>query len=127
MSHVVQLKEEWLKIGLHLFATLLKPHPVGQPRVSLTLSVRPLLVGSSVIVIFYAIFLVRYAVMIYYSLFWKKKIFFPIKRKHAVNNCFKLLISSVFTTAAARLKSEQKEKEKQILKLNKTRFKLINP
>ena len=38
--------------------------------------------------------------------------FFPIKRKQGVNNCFKPLISSVFTTAASRLKSEQKEKEK---------------
>ena len=53
--------------------------------------------------------------------------FFPIKRKQGVKNCFKLLISSVFTTAASRLKSEQKEKEKYILKLNTTRFKLVNP
>ena len=50
--------------------------------------------------------------------FGKKK--FPIKRKQWENNCFKPLISSVFTTAASRLKSEQKEKEKQILKLNTT-------
>ena len=42
--------------------------------------------------------------------FGKKKI--PIKRKQWVNNCFKPLISSVFTTAASRLKSEQKVKEK---------------
>ena len=69
---------------------------------------RPLLVESSVIVIFYAIFLMRYAVIINY--FGKKN--FPIKRKEGVNNCFKPLISSVFTTVASRLKSEQKEKEK---------------
>ena len=36
---------------------------------------------------------------------------FPMKRKHRVNNCFKSLILSVFTTVASRLKSEQKEKE----------------
>ena len=52
--------------------------------------------------------------------------FFPIKRKQRVNNCFKPLILSVFTTADFRLKSEQK-KEKQILKLNKTQFEQINP
>ena len=46
--------------------------------------------------------------------------FFPIKRKQGVNNCFKPLILFVFTTVASRLKSEQKEKEKQILKLNTT-------
>ena len=34
---------------------------------------------------------------------------------------------SVFTTLASRLKPEQKEKKKQILKLNTTQFKLINP
>ena len=56
-----------------------------------------------------------------------EKKFFPVKRKQGVNNCFKPLILSVFTTVASRLKSEQKEKEKQILKLNKTRFKLIKP
>ena len=55
------------------------------------------------------------------------KIFFPINRKQGVNNCFKPLISSVFTTVASRLKSEHKEKEKLILKLNTTQFKLINP
>ena len=44
-----------------------------------------------------------------------------------VNNCFKPLISPVFTTVVSRLKSEQKEKEKQILKANKMQFKLINP
>ena len=37
---------------------------------------------------------------------------FPVKRKHGVSNCFKFIISSVFTTVASRLKSEQKEKEK---------------
>ena len=56
-----------------------------------------------------------------------EKIFFPIKRKQGVNNCFKPLISPVFTTVVSRLKSEQKEKEKQILKANKMQFKLINP
>ena len=35
----------------------------------------------------------------------------PIKRKQGVNNCFKPLILSVFTTVASRLKSEQKKKE----------------
>ena len=40
----------------------------------------------------------------------KKKI--PIKKIQGVNNCFKPLISSVFTTVVSRLKSEQKEKEK---------------
>ena len=50
----------------------------------------------------------RYAVIINYYF----GIFFPIKRKQGVNNCFKPLISSVFTTVASRLKSEQKEKEK---------------
>ena len=32
--------------------------------------------------------------------------------KKGANNCFKPLISSIFTTVASRLKSEQKEKEK---------------
>ena len=35
---------------------------------------RQLLVESSVIVIFYVMFLMRYAVIIVYQLFWKKKI-----------------------------------------------------
>ena len=35
-----------------------------------------------------------------------------IFQKQGVNNCFKPLIPSVFTTVASRLKSEQKEKEK---------------
>ena len=52
----------------------------------------------------------RYAVIIYY---FGKNIFFPIKRKQGVNNCFKPLISSVFITVASRLKSEQTEKEKK--------------
>ena len=56
-----------------------------------------------------------------------EKKFFPVKRKQGVNNCFKPLILSIFTTADFRLKSEQKEKEKQILKLNKTQFGQINP
>ena len=51
----------------------------------------------------------RYAVIILIIL---EKNIFPIKRKQGVNNCFKPLISSVFTTAASRLKSEQNEKEK---------------
>ena len=50
----------------------------------------------------------RYAVIIILEFF------FPIKRKQGVNNCFKPLISSVFTTVASRLISEQKGKEKQI-------------
>ena len=41
-------------------------------------------------------------------------------RKQGINNCFEPLILSVFTTVASRLKSEQKEKEKEILKLNIT-------
>ena len=36
------------------------------------------------------------------------EIFFPIKRKR-VNNCFKPLILSAFTTATSRLESEQKK------------------
>ena len=50
----------------------------------------------------------RYAVIIILEFF------FPIKRKQGVNNCFKPLILSVFTTVASRLISEQKGKEKQI-------------
>ena len=49
----------------------------------------------------------RYAVIIIL-----KKQIFPIKGKQGVNNCFKPLISTVFTTVASRLKSEQKEKGK---------------
>ena len=56
----------------------------------------------------------RYAVIINY---FGNFLFFLIKRKQGVNNCFKPLISSVFTTVASRLKSEQKEKGKKILKL----------
>ena len=70
------------------------------------------------------IFLMCYAVIINY---FGEKSCFPIKRKQGVNNCFKPLILCVFTTVASRLKSKQKEKEKLILKLNTTRFKLINP
>ena len=51
----------------------------------------------------------RYVVIINYY-FGKNN--FPIKRKEGLNNCFKPLISSVFTTVASRLKSEQKEKKK---------------
>ena len=71
----------------------------------------------------------RYAVVFnYYFGFF----FFQIKGKQGVNNCFKSLISSVFTTVAIRLKSEQKDKETLISKLNTistdtTPFKLINP
>ena len=61
----------------------------------------------------------RYAVIIILE-----KNFFPIKGKQGVNNCFKPLISSIFTTVASRLISEQKGKEKQILKLDTTPFKL---
>ena len=53
----------------------------------------------------------HYTVIINYQLFWKN-IFFAIKRKQGVKNCFKSLILSVFTSVASRLKSEQKEKEK---------------
>ena len=48
----------------------------------------------------------RYAVVI---ITLEKKIF-PVKWKQGVTNCFKPLISLVFTTVASRLKSEQKEK-----------------
>ena len=34
---------------------------------------------------------------------------FPVKRKHRVNNCFKSLILSVFTTVASRLKSTKRK------------------
>ena len=36
----------------------------------------------------------------------------PFKRKQGVNNCFKPLISSVFTSVASRLKSGHEKKEK---------------
>ena len=65
----------------------------------------------------------RYAVII---IIFGEKMVFPIKKKQEVNNCFEALISSVFTTVASRLKSEQKEKEKYILRLNTMRFKLSN-
>ena len=67
---------------------------------------RPLLVENLVIVIFYVIFFMCYAVIVNYF----GKIFFPIKRKQWVHNCFKPLISSAFTSVVSRLKSEQKEK-----------------
>ena len=41
--------------------------------------------------------------------FGKKK---SIKKKQGVNNCFKPLIPSVFTTIASKLNSKQKEKGK---------------
>ena len=66
----------------------------------------------------------RYAVIINY---FGKIFFLPVKTKQGLSNCFKSLISSVFTTVASRLKSELKEKEKEILKQNTTRLKLINP
>ena len=69
--------------------------------------VRPLLVEGSVIVIFYVIFLMCSAVIIYYF----GKIFFPINRKQGVNNCFKSLISSVFTTV--KIISGEKKRERQ--------------
>ena len=73
------------------------------------LTFRLLLVESSVIIIFYVIFLMRYAGTII-NYFEKKN--FSIKRKQGVNYCFRPLILSVFTTVGSRLKSEQKEKEK---------------
>ena len=51
-------------------------------------------------------FFLCYAVII---ILLEKKCF-PIKRKQGVNNCFKPLILSVFTTVASRLKSERKGK-----------------
>ena len=72
-------------------------------------TVKPL-VESSVIVIFYVIFLMRYAVIINYYLFWKKN---GIKRIEGIDNCFKSLILSAFNTVAPRLKSEQKKKKKK--------------
>ena len=51
--------------------------------------------------------------------YFGKIIFFQL-RKNRVNNCFKPLVLSIFTTVASRLKSDQKEKEKEILKLNTT-------
>ena len=68
------------------------------------------------------IFYMRYAVIIIILIF-----FFPLKRKQGVNNCFEPVILPVFATVASRLKSEQKEKENKILKLNTTLLKLINP
>ena len=85
--------------------------------------IRPLFVESLVIVIVYVIFLMQYAVIIIIL----EKICFLVKRKQGVNNCFTPLIPSAFTTVASRLKSEQKEMEKLILKPNTVRFKLINP
>ena len=73
------------------------------------LSIRLLLVESSVIVIFYVIFLMCYGVNINHY-FGKKK--FPIKKNQGINNCFKPLTLSLFTSVASRLKSKQKEKEK---------------
>ena len=48
----------------------------------------------------------RYVIVI---INYSGKIFLP---KQGVNNCFKPLVPSVFTTVASRSKSEQKEKEK---------------
>ena len=50
--------------------------------------------------------------MPYALLITLENFFFPITRKQGVSNSFKTLISSVFTTVASWLKSEQKEKEK---------------
>ena len=47
----------------------------------------------------------HYAVIIIFD-------FSSIKRKQGINNCFKPLISPVFTTVASRLKSQPKEKKK---------------
>ena len=74
--------------------------------------IRPQLVKSLDIFIFHVIFLMCYVVIIILDFF------FSIKRKQGVNNCFKPLISSVFTTAAFRLKSEQKEKTNLETKYN---------
>ena len=52
--------------------------------------VRPLLVESLVIFIFYMIFLMCYAVIINYQLFWKN-FFYPFKAEQGVNNCLKPL------------------------------------
>ena len=49
--------------------------------------VRPLLVECHCY--FLHDFLIRYAVIINYSLFWKKD-FVLIKRKQGINNCFKI-------------------------------------
>ena len=65
------------------------------------INVRPLLVESPLIVNFF--FDVLYS---NYRLFWKKTNFFFQLRQQEVNNCFKLLILSVFTTVVSRLKSE---------------------
>ena len=65
----------------------------------------------------------RYVVTINYNYIEK---FFSNYEKTGGKHCFKPLISFVFTTVAARLKSEQKEKKK-ILTLYRLRFKLISP
>ena len=44
-----------------------------------------------------------------------EKFFFSNEEKTGVNHCFKPLISSVFTTVAFRLQSEQKKKGKRNL------------
>ena len=90
----------------------------------LNLLLRLLLIESSVI--FLCIFFDAQCAN-YWLLIILEKLFFPIKRKQRVNNCFKPLILSVFTTVAFRLKLEQKETEKYILKLNTAQFKRINP
>ena len=64
--------------------------------------VGPLLVESSVMVIFYAL------CGNYYSF----GTFFSNQEKAGVKNCFKPLILSVFTIAASRLKSEKKRNNK---------------
>ena len=74
--------------------------------------VMPLLVENSVIVIFYVIFWCAMRKLLITNYFGKK-FFFPIKRTQGVNNCFKLLISFVFTTAVSRL-NQNKKKRKNI-------------
>ena len=64
----------------------------------------PLLVEYSVIVIFHVIFFMCCVLIIL-----EKKI---QSIENGVNNCFKPLISSVYTTIASRLNSKQKEKGK---------------
>ena len=104
-----------LLTGTDIIKVLWKVSVLSLIHMKITVSVRQLLAESSVIVIFYMIFFYVLCSNYYFVNF-----FFSIKRKQGISNCFKPLISSVFTTVASRLKSEQKEKGKQILKLNTT-------
>ena len=51
----------------------------------------------------------RYAVIIIINYFGKN--FFSNYEKKGVNDCFKTVVSSVFTTIASRSKSEQKKRK----------------